>query len=78
MNRGKEGKPHGTKHSLKNGNGAGPAINNKKLPSLTHPKQRSQVGEGLLIEILGKISTVCSMDGKYCSEITLSCTKPRM
>ena len=54
MNRGKEGKPHGTKPSLKNGHGDGPAINNSKLPSFTHPKQRSQVGEGLLSEILGK------------------------
>ena len=54
MNRGKEGKPHGTKPSLKNGNGVGPAINNIKLPSLTHPNQISQVGEGLLCESLGK------------------------
>ena len=38
MNRGKEGKPHGTKPSLKNGNGAGPETNNIKLPSFTHPK----------------------------------------
>ena len=54
MNRGKEGKPHGTKTSLKNGHGAGPAINNNKLPSCTHPKQRYQVGEVLLCESLGK------------------------
>ena len=54
MNRGKEGKPHGTKPSLKNGNGDRPTKNNIKLPSFTHPKQISQVGEGLLNEILGK------------------------
>ena len=54
MNRGKEGKPHGKKTSLKNGHGAGPAINNIKLPSFTHSKQISQAGEGLLCEILGK------------------------
>ena len=54
MNRGKEGKPHGIKPPLKNGHGAGPETNNIKLPSFTHPKQRSQVGEGLLCEILGK------------------------
>ena len=44
----KEGKPHGIKTSLKNRHGAGPAINNRKLPSLTHPKKISQVSEGLL------------------------------
>ena len=38
INRGKEGKPHGTKPSLKNGHGAGPTTNNIKLPSFTHPK----------------------------------------
>ena len=54
MNQGKEGKPHGTKPSLKNGNGHIPATNNIKLPSFTHPKQISQVGEGLLSESLGK------------------------
>ena len=54
MNQGKEGKPHGTKPSLKNGHGAGPTINNRKLPSFTHPKQISQLGEGLLCETLGK------------------------
>ena len=54
MNRGKEGKPHGTKPSLKNGHGVGASINNSKLPSFTYPKQRSQVGEGLLCESLGK------------------------
>ena len=54
MNRGKEGKPHGTKPSIKNGNGDGPKINNQKLPSFTHPKKISQVGECLLCEILGK------------------------
>ena len=54
MNRGKEGKPHGTKPSLKNGHGAGPATNKIKLPSFIDPKQRSQVGEGILSEILGK------------------------
>ena len=61
MNQGKEGKPHGTKPSLKNGHGSGPTINNNKLPSFTHPKQISQVGEGLLCEILGKnISSLLS------------------
>ena len=54
MNQGKEGKPHGIKPSLKNGHGARPIENNKKLPSFTHPKQISQVGEGLLSESLGK------------------------
>ena len=54
MNRGKEGKPHETKPSLKNGHGAGPATNNSKLPSFTHPKQIFEVGEGLLYESLGK------------------------
>ena len=54
MNRGKEEKHHGTKPSLKNGHGAGPATNSIKLPSYTHPKKISQVGEGLLSEILGK------------------------
>ena len=54
MNRGKEGKPHGKKPSLKNGHGAGTATNNIKLPSFTHPKQRSQVGECILCESLGK------------------------
>ena len=54
MNRGKEGKPHGTKPSLKNGHGARPTKNNNKLPSFTHPKQISQVSEGLLCEILDK------------------------
>ena len=54
MNRGKEGKPHGTKPSLKNGHEARTTINNRKLPSFTHPNQISQVGEGLLCEILGK------------------------
>ena len=54
MNRGKEGKPHGTKPSLKNGHEVGPATNNTKLPSFIHPKQISQVGEGLVCESLGK------------------------
>ena len=54
MNRGKEGKPHVTKTSLKNGNGDGPKKNNNKLPCFTHPKKISQVGEGLLCESLGK------------------------
>ena len=54
MNRGKERKTHGTKPSLKNGNGAGIATNKKKLPSFTHPNKISQVGEGLLCESLGK------------------------
>ena len=54
MNRGKEGKPHETKPSLKNGHGVRPAINKIKLPSFTHPKQISQVGEGILSESLGK------------------------
>ena len=54
MNRGKEGKPQGTKPSLKNGHGVGPTTNKRKLPSFTHPKKISQVGEGLLYEILGK------------------------
>ena len=54
MNRGKEGKSHGTKPSLKNGQGAGTTTNNTKLPSFTHSNQISQVGEGLLYEILGK------------------------
>ena len=61
MNRGKEGKPHGTKPSLKNGHGAGPEKNNRKLPSFTHPKKISQLGEGILYEILGKnISSLLS------------------
>ena len=54
MNQGKEGKHHGKKASLKNGSGARPAINNIKLPSFTHPKQISQVGEGPFSEILSK------------------------
>ena len=54
MKSGKEGKPNGTKHSLKNGHGAGPAINKIKLPPFNHPKKISQVGEGLLCESLGK------------------------
>ena len=54
MNQGKEGKPHGTKPSLKNGHGSVPSTNNRKLPSFSHPKQRSQVSEGLLSESLGK------------------------
>ena len=54
MNRGKEGKPNGTKPSLKNEHGARTATNNRKLPSFTHPKKISQVSEGLLSESLGK------------------------
>ena len=54
MNQGNEGKPHGTKPSLKNGHGAEPAKNNRKLPYFTHPKQISQVGEGILCESLSK------------------------
>ena len=54
MNLGKEGKPHVTKPSLKNGHRAIPGINNRKLPSFTHPKKISQVGEGLLSASLGK------------------------
>ena len=54
MNRGKEEKPHGTKPYLKNGHRVGTSINNIKLPSFTHLKQISQVGEGLLSESLGK------------------------
>ena len=61
MNQGKEGKPHGTKPYLKNGHGAGSAINNNKVPSFTHPKKIPQVGEGLLCENLGKsISSLLS------------------
>ena len=54
MNQGKEGKPPGTKPSLKNGHGAGTAKTKIKLPSFTHPKKISQVGEGLLYESLGE------------------------
>ena len=34
--------------------GDGTTTNNNKLSYFTHPKQISQVGEGLLCEILGK------------------------
>ena len=54
MNRGKEGKPHGTKNSLNNGHGAGPAINQIKLPPFNHPKKIYQVSEFIFNEILGK------------------------
>ena len=54
MNQGKEGKPHGKKPSLKNGHGARLEINNIKLPSFNHPMKISQVGDGILCEILCK------------------------
>ena len=63
MNRGKEGKHHGTKPFVKYGHGYGTAINKRKLPSFTHPKQISQVGEGLLSESL--IKNISSLLGGW-------------
>ena len=57
MNRGKEGKPHETKPSLKNGHGDGPATNSIKLPSFNQPNKISNLGESLgknVSSLLGK------------------------
>ena len=51
--------------------------NNTHHPSLT-PKRYLKWVKVFSMKVLVKMSTVCSMDGQYCSEITLSCTKPRM
>ena len=50
----KEGKPHGTKPSLKNGHGAKTCNKWQQSPSITHSKKISQVSEGLLYESIGE------------------------
>ena len=58
MKRGKEGKPHGTKPSLKNGHGTETYNKYQQSPTIIHSNKISQVSEGLLCEILGNVGSL--------------------